>query len=126
MLAEHRGNALSAAAIAREANEDLKEVELLLGFLERSAYIVCTSQGKDAVYKLNEAQGTIGRVLNTFEDREQIAEGALILRSDEYGWTAELPQPAGLIVRGATREEACERGVALMKKMASLPGANSQ
>ena len=45
----------------------------------------------------------------------------MILRHDESGWTAELPDPAGLMVRGGTREEARERGFALMEKMSGLP-----
>ena len=121
VLTAHRGKPQTVAAIARGANADEREVAQLLDAMERSGYAVSSLDGSDAAYQLNEGQGTVGKILHTFEDKQQLEDKGLILRRERHGWTAELADPAGMIVRGHTREEARERGLALMEKMAAPP-----
>ncbi|WP_419806498.1 hypothetical protein [Terriglobus sp.] len=125
-LTRQPGQSQSAAAIARVSNADEREVEQLLATMEQVGYVVSARQGSESVYRLNQAQETVGKVLHAFETEQEANDGGLVLRREHHDWTAELPNPAGMLVRGQTREEARERGLAMMKRMAEPTPAPTQ
>lgn len=122
VLTKYRGIPQSAVLIAREANAEEREVEQLLDLMDQGGYVLRKRLGGSDAYQLNEAQQTVSKVLHTFEDKNEGVELGMTLRPDRNGgWTAELLEPAGLLVHGSTREEARERGRAMMQRMAALP-----
>ncbi|GAA3764046.1 hypothetical protein [Terriglobus aquaticus] len=123
VLVDRRGMPQSAAAIAGDAGADEREVERLLDAMVQAQYAASSRVRGLEVFALNEAQESVGKVLHTFEDKNEAFEPGMTLREDRHGWTAELMDPAGLLVHGRSREEAMVRGRAMMERMSQLPNA---
>ena len=73
VLAAHRGQPLTSAAIARQSKADEREVEQLVDVMEKGDYVKCVRQDGTSAYLLDKAQPTVGRVLHAFQDKEQEA-----------------------------------------------------
>ena len=114
----------TVADLSRETSAREAEVEDLLQHMERKGMVVSSPAGTSWQYRLHEAEETMRKTLKTLSNAEPGNEG-MTLRADATGWTAELNEPAGLLVHGDTRQQAVERGRTLMRRISSLPGASS-
>lgn len=119
-LTDHRSAAQTVPVLARSANVPEGEITSLLDAMMQKGIVLSSRVGGVDAFQLNPSQKTVSRLMRTMDD-EQNVQGMTLLQ-DEHGWTAELSDPAGLLVRGDTREQAAERGRAVMQRMASPAG----
>jgi DNA-binding IclR family transcriptional regulator len=101
-LTEHRSSPQTVAALARHVNFPVTEVVSLLDEMERKGLVIRSRLGGAEAYQLNQSQQTVARLMRALTS-EQPEDGMTLLQ-DEHGWVAELTDPAGLLVRGETRE----------------------
>lgn len=111
---------LSAAVIANEVSASEAEVAALLDAMQQRGLVAVRREGSLELFRMNRDNGTIAKIMDHLGPDAPEPNGITLRPHEDGSWTAELAEPAGMLVRGSTREEALERAKALSERMASL------